>query len=97
MIVAIVWFVSFFLYLASDISVYEEVEPFNGVRPVIVCGVLANRITDSLTEGYPNMFYPCTNGKCYDVGIFLVLWHVWMFYFVRICWRHCSYYWSKIE
>ncbi len=53
-----------YLYVisASDISVYEEVEPFTGARPVIICGVLANRIADSLTESYPGMYYQCKNG-----------------------------------
>ena len=55
-------FLFFFWIVASDISVYEEVEPFNGVRPVIVCGVLANQITDSLVESYPKMFYQSKSG-----------------------------------
>ena len=42
---------------------YEEVEPFTGARPVIICGVLANRIADSLTESYPGMYYQCKSGQ----------------------------------
>ena len=31
------------LSLALDIALYEEVEAFTGVRPVVVCGVLASQ------------------------------------------------------
>lgn len=44
---------------ALDCSIYEEVEAFNGTRPVIICGVLAEQITTILAESYPKMFYHC--------------------------------------
>ena len=56
-------FLYFFSISACDLSVYEEVEPFTGIRPVIVCGVLANQICGSLAESYPTIFYECKSGK----------------------------------
>ena len=43
--------------LVVDIVLFEEVEAFTGVRPVLICGVLANQITNLLVESYPKLFH----------------------------------------
>ena len=51
------------LSLALDIALYEEVEAFTGVRPVVVCGVLASQIATLLVESYPKLFHYYHPGK----------------------------------
>lgn len=47
---------------ALDIDMYEEVEAFTGVRPVLIAGVLCKRIVSMLTESYPQLFHYCPPG-----------------------------------
>ena len=49
-----------------DIAIYEEVEPYTGVRPVLICGVLADHIAEVLAETYPKIFYLCPAGGLVD-------------------------------
>ena len=49
--------------VAVEGAVYEEVEPYTGMQPVLICGVLANQITALLAEGYPKLFHLCQSGK----------------------------------
>lgn len=51
---------------ALDLALYEEVEAFNGMRPVLVFGALADHITSALLESYPNLFYRCDTGESPD-------------------------------
>ena len=43
-------------------DMYEEVEPFHGVRPVIIFGALADLISSQLIEDFPTEFYPAPLG-----------------------------------
>ena len=43
--------------IALELSVYEEVEPYTDMQPVLICGVLANQITALLAESYPKLFH----------------------------------------
>jgi hypothetical protein len=42
-----------------DIPIYEEVEAYTGMRPVLIFGALADQVVASLLESYPTMFYRC--------------------------------------
>jgi hypothetical protein len=42
-----------------DIPIYEEVEAYTGMRPVLIFGALADQVVASLIESYPNLFYCC--------------------------------------
>ena len=48
--------------IALELSVYEEVEPYTDMQPVLICGVLANQITALLAESYPKLFHLCQPG-----------------------------------
>ena len=48
--------------VALELPVYEEVEPYTGMQPVLICGVLAHQITSLLAEGYPKLFHMCQSG-----------------------------------
>ena len=50
------------LIVGVDIAIYEEVEAYPGVRPVLICGVLADHISEVLAETYPKIFYLCPAG-----------------------------------
>lgn len=43
-------------------SIYEEVEAYTGMRPVLVFGALADKVVAALLESYPNLFYYCNTG-----------------------------------
>ena len=51
-----------FLLKGLDIPIYEEVEAYTGMRPVLIFGALADKVVASLLESYPNMFYICNTG-----------------------------------
>ena len=46
-----------------DIPIYEEVEAYTGMRPVLVFGALSDQVVASLLESYDNMFYSCNTGE----------------------------------
>ena len=48
---------------ALDIPLYEEVEAYTRSRPVLIFGALADQVTASLLESYPNQFYSCQTGQ----------------------------------
>ena len=48
-----------------DIPIYEEVEAYTGMRPVLIFGALADQVVASLLESYPTMFYRCNTGEYY--------------------------------
>lgn len=51
---------------AIDVPLYEEVEPFNQLRPVLIYGALADQVVAHLLESYPNLFYQCMFGRSCD-------------------------------
>ena len=55
--------------LALDFELYEEVEPYTGLRPVVILGALADQVMTALLENLPNMFYQCEKSKCVRVTI----------------------------
>ena len=57
---------AFCLTTGVDIAIYEEVEAYTGVRPVLICGVLADHIAEVLAETYPKIFYLCPAGGFVD-------------------------------
>ena len=60
-------------FLALDIALYEEVEAYTGTRPVLVCGVLANQITNLLVESYPKLFHYCHPGNnLYQLLVYII-------------------------
>ena len=42
---------------------YEEVEPYNDIRPVVVFGALAPLVVARLLEEFPSQFVPATLGE----------------------------------
>jgi len=48
--------------VALDFALYEEVEPYTGLRPVVILGALADQVVTALLENLPNMFYQCEKG-----------------------------------
>ena len=50
--------------MAGDM--YEEVEPFHGVRPVVIFGALADLISSQLIEDFPTEFYPAPLGLLFS-------------------------------
>lgn len=50
------------VYEGLDVAIYEEVEAYTGMRPVLVFGALADKVVASLLESYPNLFYYCNTG-----------------------------------
>ena len=43
---------------------YEEVEPFHGIRPVVILGALADHIRSQLIEDFPTEFIAAPLGGC---------------------------------
>ncbi len=43
-------------------TLYEEVEAFVGNRPVLIFGALADQVTATLLESYPDLFFACPTG-----------------------------------
>ena len=52
-----------YLCVGLDIPIYEEVEAYTGMRPVLVFGALADQVVSSLMESYPHIFYSCRTGE----------------------------------
>ena len=46
-----------------DFALYEEVEAYTGQRPVVIFGVLADQVVNSLLESFPKLFYQCPTGR----------------------------------
>ena len=59
-------YLTFCLTAGVDIAIYEEVGAYTGVRPVLICGVLADQIVEVLVETYPKIFYLCPAGGFVD-------------------------------
>jgi len=51
-------------YIVLDFELYEEVEPYTGLRPVVILGALADQVMTALLENLPSMFYQCEKSKC---------------------------------
>ena len=55
------------VHIGLDIPIYEEVEAYTGMRPVLVFGALSDQVVASLMESYPHMFYCCRTCTCVAV------------------------------
>lgn len=47
---------------------YEEVEPYNDIRPVLVFGALAPLVVSRLMEEFPSQFFAVSLGEWFEEG-----------------------------